>query len=116
MATMAALSSCSGGDAMNRERIIEGIFNYCTRRCEVCPFTSQCTLYQSEREYERTHSDASWHQQVHDSFAETFRLLEEWCTREGIDFDQIRRDANSQETNAELERASEAVRADPLQM
>jgi hypothetical protein len=98
---------------MNRERIIEGIFNYCTRRCETCPFTSQCTLYQSEREYERTHPDANWHQQVHDSFAETFRLLEEWCTREGIDFEQIRRDASSEETNAQLERASEAVRADP---
>lgn len=100
---------------MNRERTIEGIFNYCTRRCELCPFTSQCTLYQSEREYERTHPDASRHQQVHDSFAETFRLLEEWCTREGIDFDEMRREANSEEVNAELERASEAVRADPLQ-
>jgi hypothetical protein len=100
---------------MNRERIIEGIFNYCTRRCEVCPFTSQCTLYQSEREYERTHPDAGRHEQVRDSFAETFRLLEEWCTREGIDFDEMRREADGAGVKAELERASEAVRADPLQ-
>jgi hypothetical protein len=100
---------------MNRERIIEGIFNYCTRRCELCPFTAQCTLYQSEREYEQRHPDASWQDQVHDSFAETFRLLEEWCKREGIDFEQIKRDADSEETNAELERAAAAVRADPLQ-
>ena len=100
---------------MNRERIIEGIFNYCTRRCELCPFTGQCTLYQSEREYERRKPDATWQEHVHDSFAETFRLLEDWCAREGIDFEQIRREADSEEANAELERAAEAVRADPLQ-
>src|SRR2546421_2465208 len=100
---------------MNRERIIEGIFNYCTRRCELCPFTTQCSLYQSEREYERRNPDATWQDQVQDSFTETFRLLEAWCTREGIDFEQIRREADGEEANAELERAAEAVRADPLQ-
>jgi hypothetical protein len=52
---------------------------------------------------------------MHDSFAETFRLLEEWCRREGIDFDEIRRAAESDETDADLERASDAVREDPLQ-
>ena len=75
---------------MNRERIIEGIFNYCTRRCELCPFTTQCSLYQSEREYERTHPDATGEEHVQDSFAETLRLLEEWCTREALDFEEIR--------------------------
>jgi hypothetical protein len=100
---------------MNRERIIDGIFNYCTRRCEPCPFTEQCTLYQSEREYERRHPKATWQDQVHDSFAETFRLLEEWCKREGIDFEHIRREADRDEADAELERAAEAARADPLQ-
>ena len=100
---------------MNRERIIEGIFNYCTRRCELCPFTTQCMLYQSERDYERRHPDATWHDRVHDSFAETFRLLEAWCEREGIDFEQIRREAENEETNTDLERIEEAARADPLQ-
>jgi hypothetical protein len=100
---------------MNRERIIDGIFNYCTRRCELCPFTAQCTLYQSEKEYEQRHPGAAWHDQVHDSFAETFRLLEEWCKREGIDFEQIKREADNEEADAELERAAEAVRKDPLQ-
>jgi hypothetical protein len=94
---------------------IEGIFNYCTRRCERCAFTSRCALFQSERDYERQNPDATWQQRVHDSFAETFRLLEEWCRREGIDFEAIRRAAESDETDAQLERASENVRADPLQ-
>ncbi len=100
---------------MNRERVIEGIFNYCTRRCELCPFRENCTLYQSEREYERSHPTAEWSDQVHDSFAETLRLLEEWCKSEGIDFEEIRRDANSDETQKALERADAAVRSDPLQ-
>jgi hypothetical protein len=99
---------------MNRERIIEGIFNYCARRCELCPFTGQCTLYQSEREYEQRKPDATWQEQAHDSFAETFRLLEEWCAREGVDFAQIRREADSEEANEEIERAAAAVRSDPL--
>jgi len=94
---------------------IEGIFNYCTRRCERCPFTSRCTLFQSERDYERQNPDATWEERMHDSFAETFRLLEEWCRREGIDFDEIRRAAESDETEADLDRASEVVRGDPLQ-
>jgi hypothetical protein len=100
---------------MNRERIIEGIFNYCTRRCELCPFTAQCSLYQSEREYERRNPEATWQDRVHDSFAETFRLLEAWCKREGIDFERIRREAENEESNAELDRIEEGARADPLQ-
>jgi hypothetical protein len=98
-----------------RENIIEGIFNYCTRRCDLCRFREQCTLFLSEREYGDRHPDATWHDQVHDSFAETLRLLQEWCAREGIDFDEIQREAESDETRAEMERAGEAVRADPLQ-
>lgn len=102
-------------DRFINENTIIGIFNYCTRRCERCPFTERCTLYLSERDYERRHPDATWQGQIHDSFAETFRLLEQWCTREGIDFEQMMREADSEEADAELERAAEAVRADSLQ-
>src|SRR5262252_10569478 len=94
---------------------IEGIFNYCTRRCERCSFTSRCALFQSEREFERQNPDATWEQRVHDSFAETFRLLEEWCKREGIDFEEIRRAAESEDTDENEKRRDEAVERDPLQ-
>ncbi len=102
-------------DRFTNDNTIIGIFNYCTRRCELCPFTDRCTLYLSERDYERRHPEATWHDAVRDSFAETFHLLEEWCRREGIDFEQIRRDAQSDEMDAQLKRADESVRADPLQ-
>lgn len=94
---------------------IEGIFNYCTRRCEQCAFTSRCTLFESEREYKHLNPDATWRERMHDSFAETFRLLQDWCTREGIDFEEIRKAAESDETDRETERLEEAVRTDPLQ-
>jgi len=94
---------------------IDGIFNYCTRRCEHCAFTSRCTLYQSERDYERAHPGATWDQRVRDSFAETFRLLEEWCTREGVDFEEIRRASESDEMDLSAKRVEDTVRADPIQ-
>ena len=94
---------------------IEGIFNYCTRRCEFCRFTARCSLYQHEREYERTHTDSTWQQRMHDSFAETFRLLEEWCAREEIDFDEIQQAADSDALDEELKRTEAFVSADPIQ-
>jgi hypothetical protein len=109
---------CAGGmnpDRFVRENTIIGIFNYCTRRCEQCAFTERCTLYLSERDYERRHPRATFEDRMKDSFAETFRLLEAWCKREGIDFERIIQDADSDETDAASERAAEAVREDPLQ-
>ena len=97
------------------EGYIEGIFNYCTRRCGQCAFTPRCSLYQSEREYERTHPEATCQQHMEDSFAETFRPLEEWCKREGIDFEEIRRGAESDEMDADMTRVEETVRVDPIQ-
>lgn len=102
-------------DRFVRENTIIGIFNYCTRRCERCPFTAQCTLYLSEQDYQRRHPDAGWQEQMRDSFAETFRLLEEWCKREGIDFAEVCREADDEAANAALERAEEDARGDPLQ-
>src|SRR4051812_18645246 len=101
-------------DRFVRENTIIGIFNYCTRRCELCPFTAQCTLYLSEQDYQRRHPQADWQDQVRDSFAETFRLLEEWCKREGIDFAQLCREADDEATNDVVDRAAEDVRGDPL--
>jgi hypothetical protein len=99
---------------MNRGRAIDGIFNYCTRRCELCPFTEQCTLYQSEREYEQRHPGRDAGEHVNGSFNETMRLLEAWCEREGIDFKDICRESAEDESLAEAERAGEALRSDPL--
>ena len=99
---------------MNRERAIEGIFNYCTRRCELCPFTDQCTLYQSEKEYERRRPSRDTGEQASDSLGETLRLLEAWCEREGIDFKEICRESAEDESLAKAEQAAAVLRSDPL--
>jgi hypothetical protein len=102
-------------DRFARENTIIGIFNYCTRRCERCRFTERCTLYLSEQDYQQRHPDADWQEQVRDSFVETFRLLEQWCKREGIDFAELCREADEEATSGAAERAAEDVRGDPLQ-
>jgi hypothetical protein len=99
---------------MSRLPVIESIFNYCTRRCELCPFTERCSVYLANQEYEERHPDASWVDQVRDTFGETFTLIEDWCKREGIDFAELRQDANSEEATAELNRLDETVRDDAL--
>jgi hypothetical protein len=99
---------------MSRLPIIESIFNDCTRRCELCPSTGRCSVYLANREYEERHPDASWVDQARASFADTFTLIEDWCKREGIDFAEIRREADSEDTAAGLNRREEIVGADAL--
>src|SRR5690606_20035640 len=67
----------SAGD-MNDSNYIDGIFNYCDRWCERCPFTSQCRTFAMEQEYERAEQEGRDPEDIDwDSF---------W-TRVGLSFD-----------------------------
>jgi hypothetical protein len=100
---------------MDETPYIDSIFNYCNRRCEHCRFTERCRLYRDLSAYEQRHPERGPLEQAHDSFQECFRLLEQWCEREGIDFETLRREANSDEAMSEMNRVKNAVHADPLQ-
>jgi hypothetical protein len=100
---------------MDKTFFIESIFNYCNRRCEHCAFTERCALFHDLSEYERRHPDGGPLKQAGDDFQECFRLLEQWCEREGIDFEALQRDANSEDAEAQIHRVESEVRADPLQ-
>lgn len=100
---------------MDHTHFVESIFNYCNRRCEQCAFTERCRLFNDLRTYDERHSDRGPLEQVHDNFQECFRLLEQWCDREGIDFDASRRKAHSEEAVAQINRVEHEVRSDPLQ-
>jgi len=100
---------------MDKTPYIEGIFNYCNRRCELCAFTERCGLFRDLRAYEQRHPDRGPLEQVHDNFQECFRLLEQWCKREGIDFEALQREAQSEEAEAQMKRAESEVHGDPLQ-
>ena len=96
-------------------RIILSIFNYCDRRCERCTFTERCTLFKDLRKYEHQHPNRGPFEQARDRFQDVFRLLEQWCEREGIDFDELRRQAHSDQSVGTIEGRDASVRADPLQ-
>jgi hypothetical protein len=100
---------------MDEKPCVEGIFNYCNRRCELCAFTERCGLFRDLRAYGQRHPDRGPLEQAHDSFQECFRLLEQWCEREGIDFEALQREADSEELKAQMNRVESEVRADPLQ-
>jgi hypothetical protein len=100
---------------MDETLFIESIFNYCNRRCEHCAFTERCRLFSDLRDYDHRHPDRSPSEQTRDKFQECFRLLEQWCEREGIDFQGLQRDAHAEKTDARMDRVESAVRSDPLQ-
>lgn len=68
---------------------IEGIYNYCDRWCERCPYTSQCLLYAMEEEadvgdQDELQNDAFWNS-LRESLQLAKQLLEEHAEKQGID-------------------------------
>ena len=82
--------------AASDPRLIPGIYNYCHGRCERCPFTDRCLTFRRMREDEARHPGEDVLEAVGRNFARTFDLLKDWCEKEGIDFEQMREEANSE--------------------
>jgi hypothetical protein len=75
-------------------RFIQGIYNYCDRWCERCPFTSRCMNFAlSEEEFEDPESNDVRNEQFWRKMRETFQLaldlLKDLAEREGIDLDSL---------------------------
>ena len=76
------------------ENFISGIYNYCDRWCERCPFTARCMNFAMTREYSEDpeasdiNNEKFW-QSLSDIFKVTRELLEESAEELGIDFDDI---------------------------
>ena len=95
-------------------RLIPGVYNYCHRRCEQCPFTDRCLVFRQMREDEVRRPGRDVLEQVGEGVTRTIDLLQAWCEREGIDFEQLREDATSEAAQAETRAADDAVDRDPL--
>ena len=73
---------------------IPGIYNYCDRWCERCPFTSRClNIEMSEKKFgdlENTDltNEVFW-QRLGETFQETLGMLKEIALEKGIDLDEI---------------------------
>lgn len=73
---------------------ISGIYNYCDRWCERCPFTSRCLNFEmSEEKFGDLQStditnEAFW-QKLGETLHETLTMLKEMAAEKGIDLDAI---------------------------
>jgi len=78
----------------NDDRFISGIYNYCDRWCERCPFTGRCMNFAMaeeqfpDQENQDIRNEAFW-EGLSETFQMTLELLEELAEREGIDLDAV---------------------------
>ena len=73
---------------------IPGIYNYCDRWCERCPFCSRCMNYAiseeqfSDPEARDIHNEKFW-QKLRETFQVTLEMMKEMAEQEGIDLDSL---------------------------
>jgi hypothetical protein len=91
---------------------ISGIYNYCDRWCERCPFSSKCLLYAQEKEDDddspesRDISNEAFWRKLAKIFEETRLMIEEWAKEAGVDLTEV----DDEELNARQKRRDRAWR------
>jgi len=76
------------------DRCITGIYNYCDRWCERCPFTARCMNFVlAEKQFSDTESrdirnKAFW-ERLSETFRITLELVKDMAERQGIDLDSV---------------------------
>jgi hypothetical protein len=89
---------------------ISGIYNYCDRWCERCPFTSRCLLYATEKEDEDDNPDsrdirnAAFWERLQSIFKQTHEMIVAWAEENGVDLSAI----DTDDVAAEREQMDEA--------
>ena len=75
--------------------LISGIYNYCDRWCERCPFTSRCLVYATEKEDEDESpescditNEAFW-RKLGSIFQEAQEMISSWAEEAGVDLTEI---------------------------
>jgi hypothetical protein len=75
-------------------RFISGVYNYCDRWCERCPFTSRCMNYALNEEEEdgpeaNDMTNRAFWDKLHGIFQVTFEMIKESAEEMGIDLNAI---------------------------
>jgi hypothetical protein len=91
------------------ERFIPGIYNYCDRWCERCPFTSRCMNFaltdeESQDPESRDMRNRAFWFRLSETFRVTLELIKDMAEREGIDLD-----ATVSEDEVEDERLNDEI-------
>lgn len=74
--------------------LIPGIYNYCDRWCERCPFTSRCMNFAlSEEQFADPHThdinDEAFWEELSEIFQLTLEMVKETAREQGIDLDSL---------------------------
>lgn len=78
----------------NNPDFIPGIYNYCDRWCERCPYTLRCMVYAMEKEsfpdkQSRDINNKEFWQKIHQSFVLSNELLRDMAKVRGIDLPAV---------------------------
>jgi hypothetical protein len=90
---------------------ISGIYNYCDRWCERCPFTSRCLVYATEQEDEdndpasRDINNAAFWQKLTSIFEQTREMITAWAEENGVALDDSDAEAAIEEHDREMREA-----------
>jgi len=76
--------------------LISGIYNYCDRWCERCPFTSRCLVYateQADQDYDdpetRDINNAKFWEKLGSVLQQAHEMIAEWAAEAGVDLTEI---------------------------
>jgi hypothetical protein len=80
--------------------LISGIYNYCDRWCERCPFTARCLVYATEKadddmadpEVHDINSAKFWGR-LESVFRETHEMILDWAEEAGVDLEAVEAEA-----------------------
>jgi hypothetical protein len=75
--------------------LISGIYNYCDRWCERCPFTSRCLVFATEQEFEAADpntndiTNAAFWDRLTASLHEANRMISQWASKQGLNMTDL---------------------------
>ena len=87
------------GQYSENSNYIPGIYNYCVRWCERCPFTSRCLNFEmSEEKFGDLESvdlnNEEFWKKLGETLDETLNMLKEMAEEQGIDLDSLGMEEN----------------------
>lgn len=95
-------------DLANNPNFVPGIYNYCDRWCERCPFSSRCMVYATEKEDDdgdpatRDITNEAFWRKLASIFEETKQMMTEWAAEAGIDLSQVHDAAQEKRRSLDL--------------
>jgi hypothetical protein len=101
---------------MARKKYISGIYNWCDRWCERCPYVSRCEVGAAEAamptEANDINNEAFW-KVLAEAFAKTEKLLHKMAKAQGFDLNDISQEEREQ-TERKLRERAEQSRQHPV--